>query len=114
MNLKLMEAMSQYKQLSFKIMNYIEEGKLDELNSLFNIRQKILDSIENIDYTLEEGKEVFLKLDLKELDSNMVELINKKKDELGTDIKAFFKSKNASNAYNKNGIHSSIFFNKKI
>ncbi len=114
MNKELMEAMSEYKQITFNMMYCLENYKLDELDDLFSRRQQIIDSLKNINYTKEEGEAVLQKLDLRKLESEIKDLADKKKLDLSSEMRKFFQGRKASNAYRGRGATASMYFNKKI
>jgi hypothetical protein len=114
MNKKLMDAMSEYKQVTFNIMYCIENEKFDEIDKLFKRRQSIIDLLSSIDYTKEESNEVVLKLELKKLEYDIKNTANKKKIDISSKIKSFLNNKHANIAYNSGNSGNSLYFNKKI
>ncbi|WP_195509794.1 flagellar protein FliT [Clostridium tyrobutyricum] len=114
MNEKLMDTMSEYKQITFNIMYCIENEKFDDIDELFKRRQSIINSLSSIDYTKEESDEVVLKLELKKLECDAENIAHKKKFDISSKIKSFLNNKHANIAYNSGRAGNSMYFNKKI
>lgn len=106
--------LNEFSEITDKVIENLENEEYDQVNLSLENREKIINEIKNIDYTIEEFKSISLSLNLEEkekkLNSALEEKINEKKEVLGRISKA----KHVSKEYRKVYSVDSIFINKKI
>lgn len=111
---ELKEYLSTYKKVTMEIVEKLKNEKYDELDDLFNVRQNIINKIDNIQYSSEVFKQICLDLRLFEDEEKIKEIITAKKTIISNEIGKITARKTAQKSYSKSYGVESIFFNKKI
>lgn len=110
----LKDKLIEYRDLTRVLIEALEKDVLNELEDNFNKRQKIIDDINNLDYTCEQFKCASQEINLIQLEENLKQLLNLKKQAIKEKMNNVRKSRNAHNAYNKKFINNSFFIKKTV
>lgn len=109
----LREMLSSYKDLTDKLILSIEEESEESFLELIEVKQNLIDSINQIGYDPKLFGEVSKELGLLEQDKKLQHIIEEKKLYIKEEIKKINDNKNASSAYN-NTYRGFNIINKKI
>ncbi|GFZ30982.1 hypothetical protein CSC2_15080 [Clostridium zeae] len=109
----LREILSDYRELTDKLILSIEEESEENFLRLLEAKQDLIDSINEIGYDSKMFSEISKELGLLEQDKKLHQIIEEKKLSIKEEIKKINDKKNATNAYN-NTYKGFNLINKKI
>lgn len=113
-NKNLRKALEIYKEDTLKIISSLERDNFDALESLINMRQQTIDSINNIEHTQQEFLEIAEDIQILLYQKKLADLMLKKRNEVRSELNKMSSVKNASYVYNKRIYNNSVSFNKSI
>lgn len=105
--MNLRECLEEYRNLTLKLIENTQGDK--ELNSLIEKREKILKVISELKFTSEEFTEIADSLEIQELDSKLITLVSKEKNETKEKLNNLKKLRVARKNYNSMPNGSVIF-----
>lgn len=108
----LNELLNQYKNMTIKIIECLENDKFSDMQLLIEAREDIIDGIKNSEYTQEEFKQLCSNLDLINLEHQLNVLINTKKSSIKEKLDKSIKRSQVNDCYNKMQTGSFIFSKK--
>lgn len=111
--MNLNDALKSYSDMTQRLIDYIEGDGFEELDKLFQERQKQIELISSLEYSKEEFKLIGDELELLFLEDKLSKTIEKKKNEARINLEKSTKSKQVHNSYNKMQSNS-VIFSKKI
>jgi hypothetical protein len=114
MNDLLVEKLIEFQQITVGIINMLKQENYDELEAMFNNRQRAIEEIKGISYSQEQFKNISAQLRLVELENVLTKLLDEKKQIARAEMDKVTSAKKANNNYKKNFQQDSLFFNKKI
>lgn len=111
--MNLEEALTQYKDTTLSLIQFVEKEHYDYIENALNNRQKIIDEVNLMNYTNDQFKEIAIELKLYELEKQLAKIMGEKKDKIKEKMLELKKSQNVNNAY-RHGIEKSYIFSKKV
>jgi len=111
---ELIQELTQYKQLTLGLMEALNHDEVYKIDILLNSRQMVIENIEKLQYTTEEFADICNKLNILNIQHELLELMQTKKDDTKEELKKIQLTKNANSNYNKSFYDSVAIFNKKI
>lgn len=112
--MNLTEALTQYKNYTLGLIYTLEKEEYDSIEGLLNNRQYIIETIDKIEHSSEEFREIVEDLQILILQKKLNDLMIKERNKVKIELEKFSKNKNANKNYNKKYYVDSLFFNKKI
>lgn len=109
MDLKL--SLESYRNITIELIKNVKKG--EDLNTLLQKREDIIESIKNIDFTNEEFEEFAKSFKIMELDEELQKSITNEKEKVKEKIKILKITREARMKY-ENTQFKPTFFNKKI
>ncbi len=109
MDLKL--SLESYRNITIELIKNVKKG--EDLNTLLQKREDIIESIKNIDFTNEEFKEFAKSFKIMELDEELKKSITNEKEKVKEKLKILKITREARMKY-ENTQFKPTFFNKKI
>jgi len=106
--------LNQYTAITIKLIDSLENDDYDSLEGLINERQKLINTMSNMDYSKDEFKAQCNKLEIVMLQHKLDSLMVNKRSILRKEMDNLSASKNANRNYTKGFNVDSFFFNKKI
>lgn len=110
----LKEALKQYKKYTIELIENVKDDKYSEVEVLLGQREKIINSIKEMDYTKEEFKEIENEFQILQLEKELENIVGKKRDNAKEQLNKIKENRNANKNYTKRYSVDSLFFNKKI
>lgn len=114
MSNELREKLCEFKHCTEELIEAVEEDKIEEIDELFVKRQIIINSIETIEYSKEEFREICIEMNILGISQRLGEVIDKKKSELRTNINSSRVNQAANKSYMKNSTTIKNIFNTRI
>ena len=111
---RLREELEIFKEITIKLINALNKESYDELNILFQDRQKVIDVIENLTYSKQEFIQLCEDSKITQLQEELEKRMNHKQVALKLEIDKFSHSKTANKSYNNKFAVDSIYFSKKL
>jgi hypothetical protein len=111
---ELRQQLTEFKELTIKIIDCLEKEDYDNLEILFNDRQTIIDKTDKLQYSKESFKAISNQLQLMPLQQKLTLIMNKSRIEVRQEIDKLSASKTANKGYNTKYKADPLFFNKKI
>ena len=113
-NNKLKNLFTQYKNYIVAIINELEAGYFDSLETLFKSSQEVLDLIDKGDHTMKELVLLYDELEIKVNQDKIERLIMTKRDFIKNELKIIAKANKAKSQYNRQLYENTRVFSKKI
>lgn len=104
----------QFKEVTLQIRQSLEEEEFDNLQSLLELRQSVINQMDELSYTSEEFQVFCNELGIIELQKDIEKTFSEKRTKVLKEMHQFSASKVANKNYNKSFTMDSFFFNKKI
>lgn len=114
MNIQLKDKLMEVRNLTEKIMVAIDTEELEKVEFLLGERQKIIESLNGLNYSKQEFKQLFEECEILKLHNELEKRMKSKKEESKNELLKLKKSKQAYNGYNKNYLNNSFFIKEKI
>ncbi|CCJ33791.1 flagellar protein FliT [Caloramator australicus] len=106
------DILAQYKNISLEILKALSDDEFDNLDTLLDKRQALIDILNNKNKN--QIKKIIEDLNLLELETKIQNLLNEKLQSLRNQLKNFNEKKSAAKAYTNKENLDSIFLNKKF
>jgi len=106
--------LERFRECSLNIIDIVEKEAYEELEGKIEERQRIIDSINELNYSDEDTSQFFQDIELITLSEKINNIINNKKAMLKAQIEENAAKKNASNNYNKSFNNNFHVFSKKV
>lgn len=103
-----------FKRCTLESITSLQNDDFDSLHNLLIKRQEILDSINGMNSSKEECRDIVNDLDIESLEKSFTEIMEEKRRELKHNIDIIERNKTAANNYNKVSTKKAIIFSKKI
>ncbi|KOA21042.1 hypothetical protein CLHOM_06300 [Clostridium homopropionicum DSM 5847] len=110
----LREALTKYKNYTLQIIESSEMEDYDPISELLNKRQIVIETIGEMDYTIEEFSVIANELQIMFFEKRLNDVVIEKKNKLRIKLDKLLENKNANKTYNKKFYVDALFFNKKI
>ena len=110
----LKEYLKEFKEITLKLIEALNQEDYDRLDQLINKRQAITENINKISYSKEDFKNILKELRILECDKKFGALMKMKKEEYKKEMQKYVLKRNASTVYNKDVYGGSTVFSKKI
>ena len=107
-------ALTDYRAITIKLIESLENDDYDSLEGLINQRQKLINTMSDMDYSKDEFKTQCSKLEIVMLQHKLDSLMVNKRNNLRQEMDNLSAAKNANRNYTKGFNVDSFFFNKKI
>jgi c-di-GMP-binding flagellar brake protein YcgR len=111
---KLEALLLQYNALTLNLIELLENDDFDSLERVFDLRQKVISNIDNIEFDSIDFKNVCKEVDLLPLQQRLTIIINKKKAMLKNEINNLEVTRIANKSYKTEHSIDSLYFNEKI
>ena len=103
-----------FKQVTIELITALQQDEIDKLDDLLDNRQMVIENIEKLQYTTKEFTSICDELDILNVEHELLELMQEKKESTKQELNKIQLTKNAKNNYNKSFYVNSGMFNKKI
>lgn len=103
-----------YKELTAKLIELIEGNKFDSLEHVFQLRQDVIEVVDDLQFKTTDFKVICDEISLLPLQKKLTLLMHEKKAEIKNEINNLKNTKVANSNYNKGYSVDSLYFNKKI
>jgi hypothetical protein len=113
-NNELKDLLLQFKNYTINLIYDVGKDNFDSLESLFNKRQEILDSISKSEHTVEDFVLIYDELELKLYQDKLEQLITSKHSFIKEKLKSISKTIKVNSEYNKRIYAGTRIFSKKI
>ncbi|KYH34805.1 hypothetical protein CLTEP_12700 [Clostridium tepidiprofundi DSM 19306] len=100
--------LQQYKELTLKCIDAVNEKEFDNLLCYLDKRQELIENISDMSYSNKEFKYICIHLDILELDKKLKEMVVREKLEIKSRINGLTRSKKAYSSYNGKSNNMSI------
>lgn len=110
----LYNELQSYKQITINMIECLEKEDIEELESLLDKRQYIIDIIDKLDYTKDEFISIYNELGIQRLQEKCNDIAKTKLMEAKSQFIKMSDSLNINKTYYNNSSVDSIFVNKKI
>lgn len=111
----LKKKLSEFKELTFRLIGCLENDKFDDLEELFIGRQNVIFSINNLSYSQNEFISICNELQINDVQMKLEILMKEKMQNIKKEIKTVSINKNVNKSYNRSSPYAdSIFLNKKL
>lgn len=105
--------LSEYLQITKKIIDSVNREEYESLNGLIDDRQKIIDKLKSVEFERQKFVGIAEALSLKKYEDEMLSLINNKQMDLKHKMENVKNQKKMNDSYNK--LYSNpLIFSKKI
>lgn len=111
---RLREGLIDFQRLTENLINSLRAEDYDALEDIFNKREKIIKTINSLNYNNEDFKTIASELRLLELDNELNKLLSEKRQSVREQIDKLKTVKKANSNYQRNFQLDSIFLSKKI
>ena len=111
---ELTQKLVQFKQMTIELISALQKDEFNKLEDLLNSRQMIIDKMEELNYTTEGFTNICNELNILDVQRELLELMQVKKDNTKEELIKTQITRNANNNYNKSFYNSVEMFNKKI
>jgi len=111
---ELAEKLAQFKQITIEIIKVLQQDEVDKLDSLLDGRQMVIEKMEGLQYTTEEFTNVCNELDILNVERELSELLQAKRESAKQELNKIQLTKNATINYNKSFYANMNIFNKQI
>jgi len=111
---ELTQKLVQFKQITIELIKALEMNEIYKLDTLLDSRQLIIENMEKLQYTTEEFADICTELDILNIQQELSELMQAKKEDTKEKLNKVQVTKNANNNYNKSFYANSGIFNKQI
>lgn len=112
--MELKEALTQYRNLTIRLINVAEKEEFDSIEELLNNRENVINILKELDYKTLEFSNLIKELDIMILEEKLKSIMIEKKDMVRKEMEKVSKSKNANVQYNKKDYTRPSYFNEKI
>lgn len=109
MDLKL--SLENYRNITIELIEKVKKG--EDLNTLFQKREDLIENIRNINFEKEEFQVLAKSFEIMELDEELQKLINSEKEKIKEKIRFLKITREARMKY-ENTQFKPTFFNKKV
>lgn len=109
----LREKLGIFNETTLKLIDALKIEAYDDLEELFEERQKVIDALDRIKYNQQEFIIICEEYNISKHQDDLTNLINEKRAILKFEIDKFSELKNANKRYNSKFTVDSIYFNKK-
>lgn len=106
--------LNEFSKITDKVIENLENEEYDQVNLNLENREKIINEIKNIDYTIEKFKSISLSLNLEEKEKKLNTALEGRLNEKKVALTRISKAKHANSEYKKAYSVESIFISKKI
>jgi len=113
-NNELNNLLIQFKNYTINLINNVKTDKFDSLETLFNNRQVILDSIGKTKHTVEEFVFLYDRLEIKLCQDKLEQDIISKRTFAKKELEIIAKAMKANSQYNKKIYEGTRIFSKQI
>lgn len=111
---ELTQKLVQFKQVTIELIRALQRDEINKLDALLNSRQMLIEDMEKLQYTTEEFTSICNEIDILNIQQELSELMQAKKDDTKEQLNKVQITKNANNNYNKSFYANSGVFNKQI
>lgn len=111
--MNLEELFQEYKDISLNIIKVLDDDRVEQLDSEFEKRKKILEEITKRNENEENLKELYEKYDLFKIDEEMKLKLEKSMKDVKNEMVKISKRKEASKSYNNINARS-VYLSKEI
>ena len=114
MNDDLKEKIYKLRSLTEEALKAVQDEEYKKLNSCLDRRKSIIDVIVNSECSKEDLKNGYDRLGISELENELMNTINEKKNKVREEINISFHAMNASRNYNSGAKKKAVVFSKKV
>ena len=111
---ELTQKLVQFKKVTIELIRALQQDEIHKLDALLDSRQMVIENMEKLEYTTEEFTDICNELDILNIQHELLELMQAKKENTKQELNKIQLTKNANNNYNKNFYANSSMFNKQI
>lgn len=111
---ELTQKLVQFKQVTIELIRALQQDEINKLDGLLNSRQMLIEDMEKLQYTTEEFTNICNEIDILNIQKELSQLMQEKKDDTKEQLNKIQITKNANNNYNKSFYANSGIFSKKI
>ncbi|WP_251860523.1 hypothetical protein [Clostridium sp. Marseille-Q2269] len=106
--------LKEFKEITLNLIDNLNKENYDDIDRLMNDRQRLIESINKLQYKKEEFENLVKELDIIKCNEDFGILMKTKKEEYKKEIKKYALKRNASRIYNKDIYGGCAIFSKKI
>lgn len=110
----LKNCLREFKDITVEIIRILEKDEFEELNSLFDSRESIINKMDDYSFTKETFKQLCSEFDILPLQRKLIQTMNIKRSDIKNEISRIENIKSARVSYNKKSSLDSLYVNKKI
>ncbi|MEA4826421.1 MAG: flagellar protein FliT [Clostridium sp.] len=103
-----------FKEVTLKLIEKVENDEFEKLDELLEKRQEIIVRIDKLQYSQEEFRNIAESIDILPLQKKLLDLMNIKKIKLRNEMDKILEIKNANRSYQSRNSLDSVYFSKKI
>lgn len=103
-----------FKEVTLKLIEKVENDEFEKLDELLEKRQEIIVRIDKLQYSQEEFRNIAESIDILPLQKKLLDLMNIKKIKLRNEMDKISEIKNANKSYQSKSSLDSVYFSKKI
>lgn len=111
--MELKEELMNYKNITAKAIEALNEEKYEEIEPLLNKREEIMERLKSMNFNPEQFKDSCDEINLIQIENELNELLKNKRDEVKFKFESTSKNRQANDSYNKI-TNSALIFSKKI
>lgn len=111
---ELTQQLVEFKQVTVALIRALQQDETHKLDILLDSRQRVIESMEKIQYTTEEFTYICNDLDILNIQQELLQLMQAKRDQTKEELSKIQTTKNANSNYNKSFYANSGIFNKQI
>jgi hypothetical protein len=111
---ELKKCLVEFKDLTIKLIEFIEKEEYDNLEILFQQRDTLIYEMDKLEYSKENFKELSNELQLIPLQQMLTLIMNKSRVGIKQELDKLSASKTANKSYNIKYKADPLFFNKQI
>jgi hypothetical protein len=111
---ELTQQLVEFKQVTIELIRALQQDEISKLDGLLDSRQMIIVNMEKLQYTTEEFTDICTKLDILNVQHELLELMKTKKEDTKEELNKIQITKNANSNYNKCFYNNAGTFNKQI
>lgn len=111
---ELKQMLVQFKQVTIELITALQQDEIHKLDSLLDSRQMVIENMEKLKYTTEEFTNICNELDILNVQHQLSELMQAKKENTKKELNKIQLTKSANNNYNKSFYANSGTFDKQI
>lgn len=111
--MELKEELMNYKNITAKAIEVLNEEKYEEIEPLLNKREEIIEGLKSMNFKPEQFKDSCDEINLIQIENELNGLLKNKRDEVKFKLESTSKNRQANDSYNKIA-DSALIFSKKI